>query len=77
MIVNLDVIDFILGKKMKTSQKMQKHNNLLKTKRILNNVKMSAKGGPVFRFNLPGGRVCPPITYATVLESFPTIDNPA
>jgi len=33
---------------------MQKNNNLLKTKIILK-IKMSAKGGLVFAFILPGG----------------------
>jgi len=49
----------MLAKKTKTPRKTQKHNNLLKTKRILNNIKMPAKGGPVFRFSLPGGAACP------------------
>jgi len=42
-----------LAKKTKTPRKT-KNNNLLKTKRMLN-IKMSAKGGAVFTFSLPGG----------------------
>jgi len=41
-------------KKTKTPRKMQKSNNLLRTKRILN-IKMSANGRLVFAFLLPGG----------------------
>ena len=46
------------GLKNKNTPKNEKNNNLLKTKRILN-MKMSAKGGPVFSFSLPGGRLEP------------------
>jgi len=36
MIVDLDVVDIYTAWKTKTPWKMQKNNNLLKTKRILN-----------------------------------------
>jgi len=49
---------FILAKKTKTPRKTQKGNNLLKTQIILN-IKISDKGGPVFTFSLPGGRLAP------------------
>jgi len=44
----------ILAKEQKYPENAKKNNNLLKTKIILN-IKMSAKGGPVFTFGLPGG----------------------
>jgi len=44
-----------LAKKTKTVRKTQK-NNPVKTK-ILLNIVMSAKGGPVFTFSLPGRRL--------------------
>jgi len=55
MIVNPDVVDVYttVAKKTKPPRITQKSNNLPKTKRILN-IKMSAKGGPVFAFSLPG-----------------------
>jgi len=43
-----------LAKKTKTSRKMQKNSNQLKAKRIIN-IKISARGDPVFTFSLPGG----------------------
>jgi len=59
MTVNADVVDVytVLAKKVKTSRKTQKSNNQ-KTQRILN-INMSAKGGPIFTFSLPEGRLAP------------------
>jgi len=65
MIVNPDVMDTysLLAEKRKCPEKRKKHN-LLKSKRRLNN-KLSAKGGPVFTFNLPGSLPWSPVSYAT------------
>jgi len=68
MIVDLDVVDIYTAWKTKTPWKMQKNNNLLKTKRILN-IKMWTKGDPVSAFRLPGGAARssapPPMSYVT------------
>jgi len=55
MVVNPDVLDvYTPAEKTKTPRKTQKNNHLLKIKKILN-IKMSAKGDPVFTFSLTGG----------------------
>ena len=46
----------ILAKKNENTMKNTKNNSLVKNKRILN-IKMSAKGGPVFTLSLSGGRI--------------------
>jgi len=55
-----------LVEKKRPPPKKQKHSNQLKTKRIIN-IKISAKGVPVFTFSLPGGRLAPfpRVSYAT------------
>jgi len=64
--VNPDVLDVYASEKNENTPKNTKNNNLLKTKRMLN-IKMSAKGGAVFTFSLPGGeaRSPAPVSYAT------------
>jgi len=47
-----------LAEKKKTPRKTQKNSSHLKNKRIIN-MKMPAKGGPIFTFSLPGGRLAP------------------
>jgi len=49
---------WIQDKNMKTPRKMQKSNNLLRTKRILN-ITMPANEGLVFAFILPWGAARP------------------
>jgi len=48
----------ISAKTTTTPEKPQKNNHLMKVKRILN-IKMSAKGGTVFIFSLPGRATLP------------------
>jgi len=48
----------MLAKKRKHPEKRKENKNLLKTKRIIN-IKVSAIGGPVFTFSLPGGQLVP------------------
>jgi len=57
----------ILQPKNENTPKNAKNNNVLKTKIILN-IKMSVKGGPVFTFGLPGlggSPPCPHVSYTT------------
>jgi len=49
----------MLAKRNKSIRKKAKNNNLLKTKIILN-IKMSIKRGPVFTLSLPEGAARPP-----------------
>jgi len=54
-------------KKQKHPGKRKKNSNQVKTKIIIN-MKISAEGGPVFTFGLPGGAAgpLPRVSYATV-----------
>ena len=60
----------VLVKKNENTLTSTKNTNLLKTKGILN-IKMSAKGGPVFTFSLPGkaARSFAPVSYTTMYMS--------
>jgi len=56
----------------KTPRKTQKNSNQLKNKRIIN-IKISAKGGPVFTFSVPGGEARPLAPSVTPLPTCQTL----
>jgi len=64
MIVNSDVVNAYTSENTKKTKKSKRKNkNLLKSKRI-QKIKMSAKGGPLLTFTLPGGG-SPLVSYTT------------
>jgi len=60
---SLDVVDVMLDKKQKHSEKCKKN----KLKNTVLNFNMSTTGGPVSTFSSAGARLAPsPVSYATV-----------